>query len=142
MQYPRKKSFAAELLEKRQKENPTTIAILVIAVIVAIAAVGYALYIRFGTKEIPTEETIVEKPSIAVLSFVDMSAEKDQEWFCDGIAEGILNALSHVSGLQVTGRTSAFAFKGKDGLYNIDRSPPAMPNRTLLDINLKIQVTN
>ena len=31
---------------------------------------------------------------------------------------------------------------GKDGLYDVDRNPPAMPNRTLLDINLKIQVTN
>jgi len=112
MPYPLKKSFAAELLKKRQKKRPS--AILVVAVIVAVIAAGYALYMRFGIKEIPTEESIVKKPSIAVLSFVDMSAEKDQEWFCDGIAEGILNALSHVSRLQVTGRTSAFAFKGKD----------------------------
>jgi eukaryotic-like serine/threonine-protein kinase len=51
-------------------------------------------------------------PSIAVLPFADMSAQKDQEYFCDGIAEEIINALSHISGLHVVARTSAFGFKG------------------------------
>ena len=51
--------------------------------------------------------------SIAVLAFADMSAEKDQDWFCDGIAEEILNALSPLEGLRVAARTSAFSFKGK-----------------------------
>ena len=49
--------------------------------------------------------------SIAVLPFQDMSSEKDQEYFCDGIAEEIINALAHVSSLRVIARTSAFAFK-------------------------------
>jgi len=53
------------------------------------------------------------QPSIAVLAFSDMSAEKDQEYFCDGIAEEILNNLTHVKGLNVAARTSSFAFKGK-----------------------------
>jgi len=52
--------------------------------------------------------------SIAVLSFTDMSAAKDQDWFCDGIAEEILNALTPLHGLKVAARTSAFSFKGKD----------------------------
>jgi serine/threonine-protein kinase len=51
--------------------------------------------------------------SIAVLAFVDMSAAKDQDWFCDGIAEEILNALTPLDGLRVAARTSAFSFKGK-----------------------------
>ena len=51
--------------------------------------------------------------SIAVLAFSDMSAAKDQEWFCDGIAEEILNALTPLKGLRVAARTSAFSFKGK-----------------------------
>ena len=51
--------------------------------------------------------------SIAVLSFTDMSAAKDQDWFCDGIAEEILNALTPLTGLRVAARTSAFSFKGK-----------------------------
>ena len=51
--------------------------------------------------------------SIAVLPFTDMSAAKDQDWFCDGIAEEILNALAPLEGLRVAARTSAFSFKGK-----------------------------
>jgi TolB-like protein len=51
--------------------------------------------------------------SIAVLAFTDMSAAKDQDWFCDGIAEEILNALAPLQGLRVAARTSAFSFKGK-----------------------------
>ena len=51
--------------------------------------------------------------SIAVLAFTDMSAAKDQDWFCDGIAEEILNALTPLKGLRVAARRSAFSFKGK-----------------------------
>ncbi len=51
--------------------------------------------------------------SIAVLPFTNMSADPEQEYFCDGIAEEIINALSHVESLRVIARTSAFAFKGK-----------------------------
>jgi serine/threonine protein kinase/Tfp pilus assembly protein PilF len=51
--------------------------------------------------------------SIAVLPFADMSPNKDQEYFCDGIAEEIINALTRVQGLRVVSRTSAFQFKGK-----------------------------
>jgi serine/threonine protein kinase/Tfp pilus assembly protein PilF len=52
------------------------------------------------------------KPSIAVLPFVDMSPQKDQEYFCDGIAEELINSLSHIGDLHIVARTSAFAFKG------------------------------
>lgn len=53
------------------------------------------------------------RPSIAILPFCDMSAEKDQEYFCDGIAEEIINNLTRMKGLSVASRTSSFAFKGK-----------------------------
>ena len=53
-------------------------------------------------------------PSIAVLPFVNMSPDKDQEYFSDGISEEILNALAQVDGLRVIGRTSSFAMKGKE----------------------------
>ena len=52
-------------------------------------------------------------PSVAVLPFADLSPLHDQEPFSDGIAEEILNALAHVEGLRVAGRTSSFFFKGK-----------------------------
>jgi TolB-like protein/Tfp pilus assembly protein PilF len=52
-------------------------------------------------------------PSLAVLPFTDMSPDKDQDYFCEGMAEEIINALAHVDGLQVAARTSAFSFKGR-----------------------------
>ena len=51
--------------------------------------------------------------SIAVLPFVNMSADAENEYFTDGIAEDIINALTKINALRVTSRTSSFAFKGK-----------------------------
>jgi TolB-like protein len=53
-------------------------------------------------------------PSIAVLPFTDMSPGRDQEYFCEGIAEELINALTQIEGLRVAARTSAFQFKGKN----------------------------
>lgn len=53
-------------------------------------------------------------PSIAVLPFPDMSAEKDQEHFCDGLTEELLNVLTRIPNLRVASRTSSFSFKGKE----------------------------
>jgi eukaryotic-like serine/threonine-protein kinase len=53
-------------------------------------------------------------PSIAVLPFADLSQEKDQEYFSDGLAEELLNSLVKVPGLHVAARTSSFQFKGKN----------------------------
>jgi serine/threonine-protein kinase len=61
----------------------------------------------------PTAPSVAKAPSVAVLPFADMSAARDQEYFCDGIAEEIINALTQIEGLQVPARTSSFAFKGK-----------------------------
>jgi TolB-like protein/Flp pilus assembly protein TadD len=52
-------------------------------------------------------------PSIAVMPFTDLSATKDQDWFCDGIAEEILSALAALPGLRVAARASAFSLRGK-----------------------------
>jgi serine/threonine protein kinase/Flp pilus assembly protein TadD len=52
--------------------------------------------------------------SIAVLPFADMSPQKDQDYFCEGIAEEIINALAKVHALHVASRSSAFAFKGRN----------------------------
>jgi eukaryotic-like serine/threonine-protein kinase len=52
--------------------------------------------------------------SIAVLPFANMSADADDEYFCDGLAEELLNALSKIDDLNVAARTSAFSFKGKN----------------------------
>ena len=57
---------------------------------------------------------LTETNSIAVLPFVNMSSDAEQEYFADGISEEILNALVKATGLRVAGRTSSFSFKGKD----------------------------
>jgi serine/threonine protein kinase/Tfp pilus assembly protein PilF len=51
-------------------------------------------------------------PSVAVLPFADLSQEKDQEYFCDGVAAEIIAALSRVAGIRVAARTSSFRFRG------------------------------
>ncbi len=86
-------------------------------------AVAYLLIDKFflaGTPEPGTaHETVqvAEAPaltSIAVLPFADMSPDKDQEYFTDGISEELLNLLAKIPDFKVAGRTSSFAFKGKN----------------------------
>jgi serine/threonine protein kinase len=62
------------------------------------------------SKAIPPKE---EPPSIAVLPFVNMSADPEQDYFCDGLAEELINSLTKIKDIKVVARTSAFAFKGK-----------------------------
>ena len=59
-------------------------------------------------------EFVAPENSIAVLPFADMSADRNQGYFSDGIAEEILNVLAKVEGLHVAARTSSFAFRGRD----------------------------
>lgn len=58
------------------------------------------------------EMASTQASSVAVLPFADMSPEGDQEYFGDGISEELINELTRLEGLDVTGRTSSFAFKG------------------------------
>lgn len=68
------------------------------------------------------EEGLGPVPSVAVLSFDDMSPDKDQEYLCDGIAEEILNRLAQIRNLRVASRTSSFRFKGlPTGVSDIGR---------------------
>jgi TolB-like protein/thioredoxin-like negative regulator of GroEL len=53
--------------------------------------------------------------SIAVLPFADMSAAKDQDYFCEGLAEELIHALAKIPDLRVASRTTSFQFKGKNG---------------------------
>lgn len=63
--------------------------------------------------ELPTQP-LQNTPSIAVLPFAHLSADADDEYFCDGLAEELLNALAKVEGLKVAARTSSFSFKGRN----------------------------
>ena len=64
--------------------------------------------------EATNKVTPASGPSIAVLPFPDMSAEKDQEHFCDGLTEELLNVLTRIPNLRVASRTSTFSFKHKE----------------------------
>ena len=68
----------------------------------------------FGSRMSSTLVTTAQtSPSIAVLPFANLSADKEQEYFCDGMAEEIIGALTQVEGLRVVARTSAFSFRDK-----------------------------
>jgi serine/threonine protein kinase/tetratricopeptide (TPR) repeat protein len=72
------------------------------------------------SERVHTTEVEHGRTSIAVLPFADMSPQKDQDWFCDGVAEEILNALTPLQGLRVAARTSAFSFRNQqDDLHTI-----------------------
>jgi TolB-like protein len=101
---------------------------ILIALGVLAAAPGLAWYFlrraggSAGTSTEVTPSPAAKLPSIAVLPFTDMSEHHDQEYFSDGIAEEILNALAQLEGLQTAGRTSSFSFKGgKENLQEIGR---------------------
>ena len=64
--------------------------------------------------DIPLSDELEFQNSIAVLSFKDMSPQKDQDYFCEGLAEELINALTQVKDLKVAARSSSFSFKGKD----------------------------
>jgi TolB-like protein/Tfp pilus assembly protein PilF len=64
------------------------------------------------SKEVEAGEMVSLRNSIAVLPFADMSADRDQQYFCDGIAEELINSLTVIEDLRVVARTSAFSFRG------------------------------
>jgi serine/threonine-protein kinase len=77
------------------------------------SASDLAFALRQITGPGPAPVAADDKPSIAVLPFGNLSGDPAQEYFCDGMAEEIINALAHVDGLRVVARTSSFAFKGR-----------------------------
>ena len=91
------------------KSKTRKIITLVSISLFGLALIGYFLIPDWNNDQF--EKSPSEK-SIAVMPFADMSPEKDQEYFSDGISEEIINALAKISGLKVAGRTSSFSYKG------------------------------
>src|SRR5437867_597637 len=99
-----------------QAARPKKHAWIYVVVIGAAISIGLFSLGRYtaGSKAAATAPNELPAKSIAVLPFVDLSQAKDQEYFCDGISEEILDALAKVEGLRVVARTSSFSFKGKN----------------------------
>lgn len=76
--------------------------------------IGYLAFDRFSGTPVESLGQELDVRSIAVLPFVNMTGDADQEYFSDGISEELLNALAQVSDLRVVARTSAFQFKGEN----------------------------
>jgi TolB-like protein len=98
-----------------------------VIIVTLVIALGYFIWERQTRVEpaVPAAEPAVEtstpdvadspgKRSIAVLPFVNMSADPENEYFADGLSEELLNQLAQIPDLQVAGRTSSFSFKGKN----------------------------
>lgn len=73
------------------------------------------LELRAAVTTTPIDESVQgSAPSLAVIPFVDMSADRSLDWFGEGLSEEIINRLVQVGGIHVAARTSSFAFKGTD----------------------------
>ncbi|MBW1753502.1 MAG: tetratricopeptide repeat protein [Deltaproteobacteria bacterium] len=106
---------------KIEKEKPASMrrkTIIVGAVVVLMVVIGFwQFYIRRPSVEPVSVEKMAyplpDKPSIAVLPFANMTGDPDQEYFCDGITEEIITALSKTPKMLVIARNSTFTYKGK-----------------------------
>jgi len=100
---PRRETFIAALIRKK---------LFIPAMVVALAIIAVVIWQLLPQKEgVPIPSV---KSSIAVLPFKDLSPQKDQEYFCDGLADTLINALTHIKDLEIPARTSAFLFKDKE----------------------------
>jgi TolB-like protein/Flp pilus assembly protein TadD len=110
--------------------------VLIALAVVSVAAVTWLALSRRGTSTAASPVAAAQAPSqpsvsqssVAVLAFENLSDDKENEYFSDGISEELLNVLSKVPGLRVAARTSAFSFKGK--------------NATAQEIGAKLGVAN
>jgi TolB-like protein/class 3 adenylate cyclase len=105
--------------EKEPKETRWGWKAVAAAVVLALVAGGvvWNFYLRAPRIEPASKEKMAfplpDKPSIAVLPFVNMSEDKEQEYFSDGMTEDLITDLSKISGLMVIARNSTFTYKGK-----------------------------
>ena len=110
---PRKRSSRRSPVWRRKKVLAGALA----ALVVIIGAVVWNFHFRAPPIEPASKEKMAfplpDKPSIAVLPFVNMSDDPKQEYFSDGISEDIITDLSKISGLIVIARNSSFTYKGK-----------------------------
>jgi TolB-like protein len=106
-----KRTEFVDELPKKASRNRAWIYVVIVAGVVSVSLFFFG---RFTATSKQSGLTEVPAKSIAVLPFVNMSADKNDEYLSDGISEELITALSKINGLQVKARTSSFAFKGKN----------------------------
>jgi TolB-like protein len=102
--------------EARNKVSAKRLALAGIAVAVAVLLVCAWFFLRAGHASgarAAQSQAAATAPSIAVLPFANLTSDPEQEYFSDGLTEELLNELTQIQGLRVIGRTSSFAFKGR-----------------------------
>jgi len=110
---------AAEKKAKPRQWQRLALSLGVILIVIVAAIAVWRFYLRPTSppREIASKEKMAfplpDKPSIAVLPFVNMSKDPDQEYFSDGMTEDLITDLSKISGLLVIARNSTFTYKGK-----------------------------
>lgn len=105
---PKKKPLTSREITVQFNLRKLLIPVLVVIVIVAIGLIIWSPWAQKGSAPVPGDN-----PSIAVLPFYDLSPQKDQEYFCDGIAAELINRLTKIEKLSVPAQASSFSFKGK-----------------------------
>jgi TolB-like protein len=100
-------------LSIRRADYVILTALSAVVAMIAFELVGEISKTRIA-ETVPISITDIDPNSIAVLPFVNMSSDPEQEYFSDGMTEEILNLLAKIPDLKVIGRTSSFAFKGKN----------------------------
>ena len=116
---------AASPAPMRAARSPKRAAFLAAALVLVLGTMAYFVIVRHWISGPAASPPMVAPPgaaaafsppphSVAVLPFVNMSGDKDQEYFSEGLTEELLNSLTEINELQVAGRTSAFSFQGKD----------------------------
>src|SRR5438105_3187377 len=106
-----KRTEDVDLAPQARKKSRAWIYVVIVG---ALLSVGLFMLGRYGFREKISAASQLPAKSIAVLPFVNMSADKNDEYLSDGMTEELINVLSKVPGLRVPGRTSCFAFKGKN----------------------------
>jgi serine/threonine-protein kinase len=105
----------AEDVDRAPQTRAKSYAWIYIVIVGALLSVGLFFVGRYSVRNTASAaRTELPAKSIAVLPFVNMSADKNDEYLSDGMTEELINVLSKVPGLRVPGRTSCFAFKGKN----------------------------
>lgn len=108
----------------------------VIASLIILAVLGYFIFPKLKERRQTKKEPVSTDQSIAVLPFVNISKDSSQEYFSDGLTEGIQNSLAHLKGLKVCARTSSFLFKKKS--FTVKEVGGKLGVRTILKGSVQI----